>query len=1035
MAMSSLQPLSDAERDLVARSLGLHERLRLAREHPGWLELRSGPGEADGLLALWERHVGGPQALDRHLGREGLDRRSVRPILGRLSLPEGFPAPEWIGALRDVLGEMASSLPPEGLAPLELHRAEGQLVLQHYWEPWVRAATRRLEAAAGSSWTDLPASVQQALRVDLLEDLAPCGRSCLMHALEADRSAVMSATDLLACVASPSPPRVVYTACVRRLLGRGAWEFLAQHPVVARQAALRLSFWVDRVAELLGRLEADRPLLARRFSRGEPVGSLVRIRPGLSDPHDGGRRVALVELEPGLRLIYKPRSVAVEQRWNDLLLWCVARGSGLGLPALEVCDRGDYGWVEVAGFDGEGEGEGYLERLGELLALVFLLQGTDLHFDNVVRQGDSPVLVDPETILTPDLPGDLEQLTAVERWLAGSVLRTGLLPTEIDPALDPSPLAGPRRADSPPRFVHINTDGMYPINEEVDDQTAAPGGAGRAAEPVCRGFRRAHAFLASHAEELAGEDGPLAPFRSLRIRLVLRETMAYTRTLHASRTPSLMQSGLAFSLGLERLAHALPRELFALEHEALQRGDIPRFEVAADGTAIHAGAAVVEGTLRETGWRRLQRALRSLSRRERERQVQCIACSMPSEPSPPRAPEDGEPSAPGSVRRAGLGLLEQLADLAILDEEQDAASWIGRHVDPEMLVGPVPPDLYAGQAGIALALAGAHAVSGDPRLRRLSLAALQRSRIEARSDARRAARELGPGAFAGVGGLIYAFVQVSRLLGEPALLDDAGLLLSGIDRQLIAGDRELDVIGGVAGLILTLRGLAGQPGFDDAAAIVEECARHLLRHASPQREGVAWQVEGLKRPLCGLSHGNAGIALALMEASCLSGDPDLRAAALAALRWERARRDDRRGNWPDLRGEETAWPVAWCHGAPGVALARLGLLRLEELDAAREDLALALFTTRSATPEAWSLCCGAAGLQDILLEIGQARGDAALVQEARKRAEVLVELAESAADGLPAPLLARPGLMTGLAGVGYALLRLEAPLPSVLSLA
>ena len=990
-------PMSDNERDLVACALGLHERARLAGEHPGWVEAR--PDEPD--LAL-----------------------------GRLTLPEPFPAPGWLVVLREVLGEMAATLPTEGLLPLAPVRPAGELVMQHYWDPWIRVATRRLEATAGPLWAELAPSVKLTLQVELLEDLALCGRSCLMHELGKDRSTRISAVDLVGLVADASPPREIYTACVRRLLGGGAWAFWAEYPVVARQAAVLLGLWVDRVAELLHRLQADRPVLAERFAGGKPLGPLVRVQPRLSDPHNHGRRVMLLELEPALRLVYKPRRVTAEHHWNDLLRWCASLEGGPRLPLLEVCDRGEHGWVEAIDEDQPRQpDEAYLERVGELLALVHLLQGTDCHLDNVLRLGDDPVLVDLETMVTP---AAAEVLDSVDRWLVDSVLRTGLLPTELDPARDLSPLAGPPRQVSPPRFVHINTDGMYPVDES-DDAPADPERPWAVAEPVCRGFRRAHGFLCAHRDELQAEDGPLAAFRSLSARLVLRETAAYTGALHASRAPEFMRSGAAFGRRLEdRLASPpLPAPLLGLEHEALLRGDIPRFEVPVDGTTVRAGGGVVEGLIEEPGWQRLQRALRALSPRERERQVQCIACALPSVRNSPGETLE-EPPSPARVRDAGLGLLRRLAELAIAEE--GAASWIGRHVDPSFLVGEVGADLYAGRAGIALALAGAHAVSGDPELRRAALAALQRTRVEARADPGRVVRQQGIGAFVGVGGQIYVLAQVARLVDEPPLLADARLLLGAIDRDAIAGDRELDVIGGVAGLILALRTLAGQSWFAEAVDVVSECAQHLLRTARPQARGIAWVFEDLGRPLCGMSHGNAGFALALAEAARVVGDPALSSAARAALDWERDQRDDRRGNWPDWRSPEPAWPTAWCHGAPGIALARFCLSRIEENADVSEDLDLALTTTRAARSESWSLCCGVAGIQDILLEIGRGSSDPAVLHEARARAGALVRLVEDAGDGLPPGLLARPGLMTGLAGIGYALLRLESELPSVLCL-
>jgi lantibiotic modifying enzyme len=70
------------------------------------------------------------------------------------------------------------------------------------------------------------------------------------------------------------------------------------------------------------------------------------------------------------------------------------------------------------------------------------------------------------------------------------------------------------------------------------------------------------------------------------------------------------------------------------------------------------------------------------------------------------------------------------------------------------------------------------------------------------------------------------------------------------------------------------------------------------------------------------------MAWALLELAHRTGREDLRRAGRAAFAYEDSLFDSERGNWPDLRadgktGDAPRFPVAWCHGAPGIALARL----------------------------------------------------------------------------------------------------------------
>lgn len=181
---------------------------------------------------------------------------------------------------------------------------------------------------------------------------------------------------------------------------------------------------------------------------------------------------------------------------------------------------------------------------------------------------------------------------------------------------------------------------------------------------------------------------------------------------------------------------------------------------------------------------------------------------------------------------------------------------------------------------------------------------------------------------------------------------------------------------------------------------------------------------------------------AAVERSALLTDQRVK-AAVAGLRFEDAQFEPGRGNWPDRRGT-VGGPGAgdtcsWCHGAPGIALARAALADL--VPAAGEDrmLEAALATTRDCRLPGGHLCCGEAGIADVLLEVGRRRGRPELIDAARARwarplavwhSEGRVPLNPRAPKRAPVP-----GRMQGVAGVGLALLRASgAAPPSVLLL-
>jgi lantibiotic modifying enzyme len=165
-------------------------------------------------------------------------------------------------------------------------------------------------------------------------------------------------------------------------------------------------------------------------------------------------------------------------------------------------------------------------------------------------------------------------------------------------------------------------------------------------------------------------------------------------------------------------------------------------------------------------------------------------------------------------------------------------------------------------------------------------------------------------------------------------------------------------------------------------------------------------------------------------------------AAEEAFAYERGIFSAEARNWPDLReqGGEGARPflTMWCHGAPGAGLARLLSLRHADSPELRQEAADAIATTlEQGFGKNHSLCHGDLGNLDVLRQAARITNDAALDARSDALASSVLESISTQGWLCGVPLgVESPGLMTGLAGVGYGLLRLAEPdgVPSVLSL-
>jgi len=354
--------------------------------------------------------------------------------------------------------------------------------------------------------------------------------------------------------------------------------------------------------------------------------------------------------------------------------------------------------------------------------------------------------------------------------------------------------------------------------------------------------------------------------------------------------------------------------------------------------------------------------------------------------------------------------------------------------------------LYDGRCGIALFLAACDRVQGSTTHRLHVERALLPLRAQLRhpNASRREdfVRTVGIGMAGGLGGLVYAFSCIGQWSQDSTLLDDAELLTRSVGFDLIASDRQLDVIGGSAGAILGLLKLYRLRASHETLTLARACADRLCRvqHTEGEYCG-AWSTTAAARPLSGFSHGASGIASALANLHTITREPRLLGAAQAAIEFERTGFVSAAGNWVDFRrpaaGTTHLCAASWCHGAPGIALARLALLGEVPTSALAADLETALQTTRQAYSQtADHVCCGNFGRFDILLHASTvldrsdlAKGVSALAWKARRPARTFRMFPTDV------PALAKPGFFDGLAGIGYVLLRLAAPqeLPCVLA--
>lgn len=817
-------------------------------------------------------------------------------------------------------------------------------------------------------------------------------------------------------------------------------DFYLRFPVLGRWLATVTRQLCDNGARLVSRLARDANDIGAELF-GEPILAFESLSLGKSDVHAGGCSVAMVDVRlasgPG-SFVYKPRCLRSEHAMQGLLRRLGDDGV-LEFATHRVLVKDDYGYEERIPTDrnhvaSAAEGAQVYEELGGFLAMFYILGGSDLHYENVMVADGHVFICDCETALGTMLPGQEPAMGTV----LDSVYRTGLLewplPATEDAVLRLSgcsggesyeiPFALPRLQDGPALAVRYET-GIR-VDEKAANRIYLNGQVIEARDfetAILRGFGKVHDWFrdTDHASRCVS-----SLFAGTEVRFVARATQVYAQLLMGARHPRCLTEPLEVDVVFGRLLEAPHRWdtqglAASAEARSLWQLDVPTFAALADATELlHDHAAPIDVDLGRSPLQLALDRIASLSAEDHERQVGYISASLSL------AEVQNSAFVTTALEYAQL-VGDELCTL--LEDASLPARWMAGASRLE--ADSVEGSLYYGSAGVALFLAYLDAIKPQTRVRRAAEAALAHS-LSCACE--------GMGAFEGLAGQIYLLVHLHALWGAPELL------ASAIERSceletLIDSDRAFDVLGGSAGAIVVMLGLAGASG--ESLDIAHRCARHLLRHAERAETGLSWaprrRDEALAN-LTGLSHGAGGIGWALIALGAATGCEEYVDAGRRAFAYERVHFDEGRRDWYDLRtsivemmGGRRHFANAWCNGAAGVGLTRLASwVALGESDETLlEETYLALSATlrNFTTLGNDTLCHGRSGNAELLLRFAQVRNEPAFQLEANMHAQASWRRLATTPrwpreeDGHQ-PL---SGLMLGIAGVGLHFLRLAHP--------
>lgn len=847
-------------------------------------------------------------------------------------------------------------------------------------------------------------------------------------------------------------------------------DIVAEYPVLFRCIYEYMQRWELNCFTLLQRLHNDWQHIIQHFEiAGDD--SLTGLRMNAGDRHNGGQTVVICTFASGSRLVYKPRSLSLDGHFQQLLQWFNEKQLEPAFKLLKVLDKQQYGWMEFIPHHPcrtTADVQEFYTRIGYLLAVLYAINATDFHYENIIANGPHPILIDLESLFHPDpLPVEDNLDGNVISKIKQSVLNIHLLPFKMyveEGVIDMSGITNidGRQIPKPiPIWEDVATDQMRTGKRQAqfkagnniprfNEQLVQPL---EYADTINNAFRYCYQLIMEHREELLHTPNLLPICFNTSVRILLRPTAAYSQLLKTAFHPDHLRNALELDTLFNLLWQSEPttaayRRIVSTEITALQNMDVPFFNAIPSEKNIYSASKLAATSFfSNAGQEEVTTKLRQLSPVDLERQCWFIRAALASSTAKHAdtiqyaykkryqimpAPDVADPQRLVDAARA-IG--ERLSELAILGDED--AQWVSLiAVDNDNFdVKPLQTDLYSGLPGVALFLGALYHETKEAHFKALADRCIHKM-IRISDHLMQATFTQNMGAFDGCAGVAYSCHYLSHFMQQPDLetyaLKCAHFIVDHCDEIM-----DHDIISGAAGIICTLKLLYLQHRDEGLLSTMIKLGDKLVADAEQMEQGIGWRNKITNNVLGGLGHGAAGIALALSELYGLTGIDTYKQHAMAALDFETSLFMPAAGNWMDKRQvrnqeishQEHHHMIAWCHGAAGIGLSRVKIHRYLPLDTIARDIHIAIATTReSGLGTNQSICHGDMGNLELLLSAALHFSNETLLKDTYRMVTTLLQQTQKHGYTCGVALgVENPGFMLGLSGIGYQLLRFARP--------
>ncbi|MDN4495532.1 type 2 lanthipeptide synthetase LanM family protein [Ureibacillus aquaedulcis] len=818
-------------------------------------------------------------------------------------------------------------------------------------------------------------------------------------------------------------------------------DFYTTYPVLARLFVEHTESFIITVNEIADRLTKDFEEIQDIFSINANFVNEIKI--DLGDTHQNGRSVAIIQFENNQKLVYKPRSLSIDKSFENITKWINSRGIRYMLKSAEILDKSTYGWqeyIELKDCRNKEEVEKFYYRQGVLTALFYVLGSTDFHAENFIVYGEYPIPVDLETLFSKNIEISTwhRMQSKFVKELNFSIFSSMMLPIpKIQGHIADYDLSaiGANGEQTSKKFQNLTLTN-YESDEVKVDYVAAkttnyknrPIVNGEKETPLdyikemLDGFADTYQVFLNHLHNSEEMDQFIKLFEHVEVRQVFRPTQVYGDFLTKSFHPTYLENGMNRSEIFEylwKIAQQIPKykEIINFEIKDMLRNDIPYFTYKMNSRALFdSDKTHIPDFFDETGIDTLKTRINHLSKDDLTKQLKYFKWSLSTlikdvwqSRGIKKSTQTKQIFSPPLTEAFLIG--EEIKKRSIR-EADGSLIWLGLNIESEdgVEISIKSLDLYDGILGYALFFAHLSNESGNLEYQEMSLNILKG--VENRLKDSPLNNSIS--VYNGEAGYIYTLAHLGVLWNDQELIDLAVSRLEKIE-DLLPHNEIYDFVGGLAGMLVAFIKIYQATKRDEFLQMVLKSSQYLINYLNtPFNMGP------------GFSHGASGMIYCLDLLYELVPNTNYLETIVKLKDYVTNFYNSQMDNW-DNDGNNRFY---WCHGKPGILLSK-NIDHMSKNDFEKYVIECLDFSNI----QNHSMCHGMLGNIDILITLSK-NSNKTLLKEMLDSCFTLLENSSKSGwvTGIH-PDAEMDGIMLGLTGIGYGLLRMEnQDLPSLLTL-